>query len=66
MLVYISKAFQHNLNVVYLWFAMTSSKFKLMTFLTKFLHNVNNLVLEGFRKFQVDISINARVMAVQS
>ena len=66
MLVYISKAFQHNLNVVYPWFAMTSSKSKLIIFLTNFLHNVNNLVMEGFCKFQVDIPINARLMAVQS
>ena len=35
-------------------------------FLTKFLHNVNNPVLKGLCKFQVDISKNARVTAVQS
>ena len=34
-------------------------------FLTKFLHNVNNPVLKGLCKFQVDISINARVTSVQ-
>ena len=37
-----------------------------MTFLAKFLHNVNILVLKGLCKFQVDKPINARVTAVHS
>ena len=48
------------------WFAKTSSKIKLTTFLTKSLHNVNNPILKVLCKFQVDISINARVTTVQS
>ena len=34
------------------------------TFPTKFLHNVSKPVLKGLCKFQVDITINARVTAV--
>ena len=41
-------------------------KFKLTNLSTKFSHNVNSLVLKGPCKFQVDIPINARVVAVQS
>ena len=41
-------------------------KFKLTTFLTKFLHKVNNTVLNDICKCQVDIPINARVTAGQS
>ena len=37
-----------------------------MTSLTKFLHNVNKPVLKGLCMFQVDIPINAKVMAVTS
>ena len=44
----------------YFWLAVTSSKFKLMTLVTKFLHNVNSPILKGLCKFQVDIPINAR------
>ena len=47
----------------YSWFAMTSSKIKIR-FLTEFLHNINNAVLNDLCKFQVDIPINARVAAV--
>ena len=39
---------------------------KLTIFWTKFVHNVNNPVLKGLCKFQVDIPKNARVTAVQS
>ena len=45
---------------------MTSSKIKINDCLTKFLHDVNNPVLKGFCKFQVDIPKNATVTAVQS
>ena len=45
---------------------MTSSKMQINEFLTKFLHNVCNLVLKSFCKFQADIPINARVTAVES
>ena len=45
---------------------MTSSKIELTTFLTKFVHNVNNLVSKGLYKFQVDIPINERVPDVHS
>ena len=41
-------------------------KFKLTTFLTKLLHNVNTPILKYLCKFQVDILTNARVVAVQN
>ena len=37
---------------------MTSSKIEINDFFTKFLHNVNNPVLKGFCKFQVNIPKN--------
>ena len=37
-----------------------------MTFLTKPLHDVNNPILKCLCKFQPDIPLNARVIAVQS
>ena len=42
-------------------FAMTSSKFRTMTFWKTFLHNVNKPILKSLCKFQVDIPINARL-----
>ena len=36
------------------WFAITSKKFKLTIFLTKFMHNVNYSVLKDFCKFHAD------------
>ena len=54
------------IRMLYSWFAMTSSKIESTTFLTKFVHNVNNLVLKGLYKFQVDIPINERVTDVHS
>ena len=41
-------------------------KFKLTTFLTELLCDVNNLIFKYLYKFKVDIPINARVIAVQS
>ena len=41
-------------------------KFRITTFPTKLLHDVNNCILKYLCKFQVDIPINARVIAVQS
>ena len=41
-------------------------KIKSTTSSTKFLHNVNNPILKHLCKLQVDISINARVISVQS
>ena len=37
-----------------------------MTFPTKLLHNVNNTILKYLCEFQVDISINAKVITVQN
>ena len=36
------------------WFAMTSSKINLRTFLTKVSHNVNDSILKNLCKVQVD------------
>ena len=43
-----------------------SSETYINVFFTKFSHNVDDLVLEGLCKFQVNEPINARVLAVQS
>ena len=51
---------------VYLWFARTSSKIKINDFSDKTLHNVDNAILKNLCKFQVDVPINTRVIAVQS
>ena len=48
------------------WFAMMSSKIEINSFSEKKLHNVNNPILKYLCKFQVDIPINARIIAVQS
>ena len=45
---------------------MMSTNFKLTTFFTKLLHNVNEPILRGVCKFQADIPISARVMAVHT
>ena len=37
-----------------------------MTILTKFQHNVDNAILKYHHNFQVDKSVNARVIAVES
>ena len=38
-------------------------KFKLTYYLTKFLHNVDNPVLKGLYKFQVDKPMKAKVIS---
>ena len=45
---------------------MMSSETYINVFFTKFSHNVDDLVLEGLCKFQVNEPTNARVLAVQS
>ena len=58
---------QKLINFNFSWLAMMSSKILIKEFSKKkLLHNVNNPNLKNIGKFQVDMPLNARVIAVQS